>query len=173
MTRIRFAMFAGTALALVATTAGAQRVPSGMLPPAGLCRVWIDGVPPGRQPAVTDCRTARANVRSNSEVLYGNSSNGRIGDYDRYDRNDNRVASIERARYEARLREEERVRNEIRLREELRVRNEIRLREEARLREQARLRNNDGRNWSDAQRREYEKAERKRDHRDDHDLRGR
>jgi hypothetical protein len=176
MTRLRFVL-AGTALALVATTAGAQNrrvaVPIGMLPPAGLCRVWIEGVPPGRQPAVTDCRTARANLRSNSRVLYGSSSDGRIGDYDRndrYDRNDNRVSTVERLRYEARLREE------------ARVRNEIRLREEARLREQARLRNNNDRNWNDAQRREHElqkarekrekeleKIERKRDRHEDHD----
>ena len=184
MTRIRLAVFAGTALAFVATTAGAQSrrlaVPAGMLPPAGLCRVWIEGVPPGRQPAVTDCRTARANVRSNSQVLYGSSSNGQVGQYDRnnqnsrddrYDRNDSR-ASVER------------LRNEARLREEARVRNENRLRDEARLREQARVRNNDNRNWNDAQKREHElqkaqqkrakeleKADRKGDRRDDHGSR--
>ena len=35
-------------------------VPPGQMPRAGMCRVWIDGVPPGRQPGQTDCATARA-----------------------------------------------------------------------------------------------------------------
>ena len=47
------------------------RVPPGHLPPAGRCRVWIDGVPPGQQPAVTDCTTAERNRVRNSRVLYG------------------------------------------------------------------------------------------------------
>ena len=75
-------VFAGSllGLALLAQPAAAQsrrvsydRVPPGQLPPAGLCRVWIDGVAPGRQPRVTDCRTARyqaARIRG-SRVLYG------------------------------------------------------------------------------------------------------
>ena len=52
-------------LALLAEPAAAQgrgnasRVPPGHLPPAGACRVWLDGVAPGRQPGVTDCVTAR------------------------------------------------------------------------------------------------------------------
>ena len=37
-----------------------------------MCRVWIDGVPPGRQPRATDCATARANVPGNGRVIYGN-----------------------------------------------------------------------------------------------------
>src|SRR5688500_7692856 len=36
-----------------------QKVPPGHLPPAGLCRVWYDGVPPGRQPAPTNCYEAQ------------------------------------------------------------------------------------------------------------------
>ena len=50
-----------------------SRVPPGHLPPRGLCRVWIDGVPPGQQPAVTDCTTAeRMRYRyANSRVIYG------------------------------------------------------------------------------------------------------
>ena len=27
-----------------------DHIPPGQLPPAGMCRIWIDGVPPGQQP---------------------------------------------------------------------------------------------------------------------------
>jgi hypothetical protein len=47
------------------------KVPPGHLPPRGLCRVWIDGVPPGQQPPVTDCATAERNRVANSRVIYG------------------------------------------------------------------------------------------------------
>jgi hypothetical protein len=138
MIRLRLAVLAGTALALATTAAGAQTrrtaVPSSMLPGPGLCRVWIEGVAPTRQPPVTDCATARANLRSNSRVVYGGSSNGRIE-----------------------MSREERMRNEVRLREEAHPR------EVARLREQARLQNND-RSYNESQRREraLQKAEEKR-----------
>jgi hypothetical protein len=65
------------ALAL-ATSAGAQRpqsagqaVPPNLRPPAGMCRVWLDGVPPGRQPAPTDCASALRNRPSNGQVIFG------------------------------------------------------------------------------------------------------
>ncbi len=51
-----------------------RKVPPGQMPPAGLCRIWIDGVPPGRQPAPTDCATAERNRPSNARVLYGPST---------------------------------------------------------------------------------------------------
>lgn len=58
-----------------AAHAGAQNkrtdVPKGDLPPAGMCRIWIDGVPPGQQPAVTDCPSAVKNRPSNGRVLFG------------------------------------------------------------------------------------------------------
>jgi len=142
MIRLRLMVLAGSALALATSAAGAQprtAVPSSMIPGAGLCRVWIEGVAPTRQAPVTDCATARANLRSNSRLLYGGSSNGRI-----------EMSREERMRYEARLRE-------------------ARLREAARLREQSRLRNddrnrNDNRFYNEAQRREHElrKAEQRR-----------
>jgi hypothetical protein len=50
---------------------GSSKVPPGHLPPAGKCRVWIDGVPPGQQPPVTDCATAEASRTANSRVIYG------------------------------------------------------------------------------------------------------
>jgi hypothetical protein len=50
------------------------RVPRGHLPPRGMCRVWIDGVPPGRQPAPTSCANAqrdRVHYGANARVIYG------------------------------------------------------------------------------------------------------
>ena len=72
---------------------GPVAVPPGHWPSAGRCRVWIDGVPPGRQPRETDCLTARRTVPPNGRVLEGSSRrpvNGddRDGRTDRYDRDD-------------------------------------------------------------------------------------
>ena len=75
---------AALALILVAMTAGPafaqgkgknkqKAVPPGHVPPAGLCRVWYEGVPPGRQPAPTSCYEAEriaAQTRS-ARVVYG------------------------------------------------------------------------------------------------------
>lgn len=46
-------------------------VPPGHRPPAGLCRIWIDGVPAGQQAAPTDCGTAVRNRPANGRVLFG------------------------------------------------------------------------------------------------------
>ena len=50
-----------------------SRVPKGHLPPRGMCRVWIDGVPPGHQPAPTSCAEAERDrfQNSNARVIYG------------------------------------------------------------------------------------------------------
>jgi hypothetical protein len=46
-------------------------VPTRYAPPAGMCRVWVGGVPPERQPAPTECAKA-IRVRSpNSHVVFG------------------------------------------------------------------------------------------------------
>ena len=70
--------FALVALVLAASPLAAQgrghdgdRVPRGHLPPPGMCRIWIDGVPPGRQPEPTDCATARRHAPRNARVIYG------------------------------------------------------------------------------------------------------
>src|SRR5688572_10585993 len=76
------------ALAALADTAGAQgrgrkagKIPPGHMPPRGMCRVWLDGVPPGRQPPVTSCADARYSAaRFGGRVLYGGDSR-----HDRYD----------------------------------------------------------------------------------------
>jgi hypothetical protein len=51
-------------------------VPPGQMPPAGMCRIWIDGVPPGHQPRPTDCITAERNVPRNGRVIYGSNARG-------------------------------------------------------------------------------------------------
>ena len=46
-------------------------VPRSYLPPPGMCRIWLDGVPPGQQPAPTDCASAVRNRPSNAKVIFG------------------------------------------------------------------------------------------------------
>ncbi len=87
----RFFAPAVAALVLLAGVANAQRrpvpitsgteqtgqsrrepiVPPGYAPPAGMCRIWIKGVPPGQQPAPTDCSSAVRNRPANGKVLFG------------------------------------------------------------------------------------------------------
>ena len=50
---------------------GSDEVPAGHRPPPGMCRVWVDGVPPVQQPAPTDCRTAIRNRPPNGRVIFG------------------------------------------------------------------------------------------------------
>lgn len=70
--------------ALVTSLAGAQErahgdsVPREHYPPAGMCRIWLDGVPPTRQPAPTDCVSAVRNRPTNARVLFGGNA-GRRG----------------------------------------------------------------------------------------------
>lgn len=55
-------------------TRESSRVPRGHLPPRGMCRIWVDGVPPGQQPPVTSCADAERNrIRygANARVIYG------------------------------------------------------------------------------------------------------
>jgi hypothetical protein len=97
-------------LALLAAPATAQgrgnsgKVPPGHLPPAGACRVWIDGVPPGRQPGVTSCANAHrtaARYGDRARVIYGDDyarrGNGKSkGKYKGRDRNDDRYGRRDR-----------------------------------------------------------------------------
>ena len=55
------------------STSSSSHIPPGHLPPRGLCRVWIDGVPPGQQPPVTSCAQAESDRfrYSNARVIYG------------------------------------------------------------------------------------------------------
>jgi hypothetical protein len=76
MQRLRTAFMAGATLIAASAGAGAQmrgsaNIPAGYQPPPGMCRVWYSGVAPGRQPAPTDCGTARSRVTGNSFLVYG------------------------------------------------------------------------------------------------------
>jgi hypothetical protein len=50
---------------------GGDDVPKEYQPPAGMCRIWLDKVPPRQQPAPTDCPTAVRNRPPNARVLFG------------------------------------------------------------------------------------------------------
>lgn len=54
-----------------------KSIPPGHRPPAGMCRIWIDGVPPGHQPAPTDCETAVRNQPANSQIIWGDNASRR------------------------------------------------------------------------------------------------
>jgi hypothetical protein len=90
MSVCRLALVAGFSLAVSAAVADAQRpvpvkpkasqkqpggreqiIPPAFYPPAGMCRIWINEVPAGRQPAPTDCASAVRNRPANGKVLFG------------------------------------------------------------------------------------------------------
>jgi hypothetical protein len=55
-------------------------VPPAYRPPAGMCRIWIEGVPPSQQPAPTDCNTAVRKRPVNGTVIFGDNSPKRGND---------------------------------------------------------------------------------------------
>jgi hypothetical protein len=70
------ALMAGASAAEAQISVAARDVPPGQRPPRGMCRVWIDGVPAGRQPRPTDCGTAQARATTipNSRVIVGDNT---------------------------------------------------------------------------------------------------
>jgi hypothetical protein len=54
-----------------------QVVPPAFYPPAGMCRIWINQVPAGQQPAPTDCASAVRNRPANGKVLFGDQPKGK------------------------------------------------------------------------------------------------
>ena len=46
-------------------------IPASSRPPAGMCRIWLDGVPAAQQPAPTDCTSAVRNRPAKGRVIYG------------------------------------------------------------------------------------------------------
>jgi hypothetical protein len=52
-------------------SSGEQIVPLAFYPPVGMCRIWINQVPAGQQPAPTDCASAVRNRPANGKVLFG------------------------------------------------------------------------------------------------------
>ena len=72
-----FAPASGSAQALAPGAAPARKgqekdapIPKEYLPPAGMCRIWVDNVPAARQPAPTDCATAIRNKPPNARVIF-------------------------------------------------------------------------------------------------------
>ena len=45
-------------------------VPRTHIPPPGMCRIWLDNVPPSQQPAPTDCASAVRNQPRNGHVIF-------------------------------------------------------------------------------------------------------
>src|SRR5205085_630866 len=88
-TWMRFALAAAVGLAVSASTAEAQRpvpakpksqttqtqsrrdqiVPPAFFPPTGMCRIWLNDVPAGQQPAPTDCASAVRNRPTNGVLV--------------------------------------------------------------------------------------------------------
>lgn len=56
-----------------------NEVPKEYLPPRGMCRIWLDGVPPNQQPAPTDCATAIRNKPRNGRVIFGEDAGDKKG----------------------------------------------------------------------------------------------
>ncbi len=83
--RISWLAFATLAGALGCASMSAQRtqevgyggVSPADYPPAGMCRVWLEGLPRDRQPGATDCETARRAAAGRVRVLYGDEAPGR------------------------------------------------------------------------------------------------
>lgn len=46
-------------------------IPRSAIPPAGMCRIWLDDVPVAQQPAPTDCATAVRNRPAKGRVIFG------------------------------------------------------------------------------------------------------
>ena len=83
------------ALAAPLSAQGRERgkeVPPGHRPPPGMCRIWLDDVPAGQQPAPTDCATAVRNRPSNGRVLFGDdyAKPGNVKQFRDDDRRDDR-----------------------------------------------------------------------------------
>lgn len=74
--KLRIAVLTLACSAGLAGVAGAQRkgdddIPKAYRPPPGMCRIWLDKVPPKQQPAPTDCPTAVRNKPPNGKVIFG------------------------------------------------------------------------------------------------------
>ncbi len=85
MKRVRMIVATLAAVALAGTAQAQGRgqgsdIPEGHKPPPGMCRIWIDGVPAGRQPAPTDCPTAIKRRPPNGRVIFGDQTQQTRGD---------------------------------------------------------------------------------------------
>jgi hypothetical protein len=59
------------------------KIPEGYRPPPGLCRIWIDNVPPAQQPAPTDCASAIRNKPPNGHVIFSDDDGDKDADKNR------------------------------------------------------------------------------------------
>ena len=76
---------------------GSAGIPQGHMPPAGACRVWYPGRPPGQQPAPTDCARAQYEAaRYGGRVVYGGAPVAQRWDDDRRGRRGERDRRWER-----------------------------------------------------------------------------
>ena len=85
MSLILLAMMAGSSEAQGNGRYGRnQGVPPGQMPPSGMCRVWYDNLPPGRQPRATSCDQAErlASRDRNARVIYGDDQYGSTSNRD-------------------------------------------------------------------------------------------
>ena len=67
-------------------------VPKAHLPPPGMCRIWIDNVPAGQQPAPTDCANAIRNRPPNGRVVFSDDSTTRAKPKAKEDRGKGKAA---------------------------------------------------------------------------------
>ena len=75
----------GLLLVGVAAQASAQQkaetkeeVPAQYKPPKGMCRIWLNDVPPAQQPAPTDCATAVKKAPTNGRVVFGDAEDKKV-----------------------------------------------------------------------------------------------
>lgn len=52
------------------STAATLKIPPGQLPPPGQCRVWVQGLPPGKQPRARTCTGIEDSAPPSSWVVY-------------------------------------------------------------------------------------------------------
>jgi hypothetical protein len=52
------------------STAATLKIPPGHLPPPGQCRVWVQGLPPGKQPKARGCSGIEDTAPPSSWVVY-------------------------------------------------------------------------------------------------------
>jgi hypothetical protein len=52
------------------STAATLKIPPGQLPPPGQCRVWVQGLPPGKQPKARTCSGIEDSAPPSSWVVY-------------------------------------------------------------------------------------------------------
>lgn len=68
---IALVAFASPRAAEAQGRAKAGEIPASSRPPAGMCRIWLDGVPAAQQPAPTDCASAVRNRPAKGRVIFG------------------------------------------------------------------------------------------------------